>query len=73
MIDHEKTRMEAKEILDKFASKLEGIKTEETRIEREEDRRNENKERNPIDRKIMMKNAPKVKDDCIEAEKGGWV
>ena len=24
-------------------------------------------------RRIMLENAPKTKNDCIEAEKGGWV
>ena len=69
----------AKEILDKFALALEkaGIKeAEESRVEREEDRREEAKESIPPDkdfRKIMLENAPKTKNNCIEAEKGGWV
>ena len=73
MIDHEKIRIQAKEILDKFAQALEGIKTDESKVEREKNRRAEGKEKLAIDRKIMFKNAPRTKDNFIEAEKGSWV
>ena len=66
----------AKEILDKFANALEGISIEEARVERENDRREEEKEAVVPDkdfRKIMLENAPRKKNDCIEAEKGGWI
>ena len=72
-MDEELIKKQAKEILDKFARALEGVKTEEVKLERDEDRRKENGEKLPIDRKIMFENAPKKKGDCIEAEKGGWV
>jgi len=72
-MDEEKIKQQAKEILDKFARALEGIKTEEARVERDESMREEGGKKEKIDREIMFKNAPKIKDDCIEAEKGGWV
>ena len=66
---------EAKEILDKFATALEDISMEESRVEREQDRREEGggEEANKKFREIMLKNAPKTKNDCIEAERGGWI
>jgi len=73
-IDVEKTRQEAKKILDSFAKALEKVNVEEARVERDCDRRKEDSSGNcKIDREIMMKNAPKTSGDCIEAEKGGWV
>ena len=72
-MDEEKIKKQAKELLEKFARALEGIKTEEVKVERDEDRRKENGAKLSIDRKIMFENAPKKKGDCIEAEKGAWV
>ena len=73
----EKIKREAKLILDKFAKALEKIKTEESFVEREEDRRkvgDGNREENPDSefRKIFFENAPSIKKECIEAERGKW-
>ena len=73
MLDEEKIKQQAREILDKFARALQGIHTEESRAEREESSREEGKEKAEIDREIMFSNAPKTKNNCIEAEKGSWV
>jgi Asp-tRNA(Asn)/Glu-tRNA(Gln) amidotransferase C subunit len=68
-------KKQAKEIMDNFASALEKVKVEESRVEREEDRRKEgNGEEADSDfRKIMLENAPEKDEDCIKAEKGGWL
>lgn len=67
-------KKQAKEIIDKFSSALEKVKIEESRVEREEDRRieQEGKEGNADFRKIMFSNATSKDDDCIIAEKGEW-
>jgi len=67
-------KKEAKGILDKFAKALAGIKTSESFVERDEDRRKElgGKEPNPEFRKIFFENAPNTEGDCIKAEKGKW-
>ena len=72
-MDEEAIKKQAKTILDRFAKALEGIKTEEAIIERDESMREEGGEKLEINREVMFENAPKKKDDCIEAEKGGWV
>lgn len=76
-MDEEAIKKQAKDILDNFVTALEKVKAEDVRVEREEDRRKEREseesELNSDFRKIMLENAPKTKDDCIEAEKGGWV
>ncbi len=66
---------QAKEILDNFVKELEKVKTEEARVERKENKRKEKlgEETSSEFKEIMLKNAPKVKDDCIEAEKGCWI
>jgi len=74
-MDKYEIKKQAKEVIDNFAKSLEKIKIEEARVERGEDRREE-KEGEEGDgdfRKIMFENAPKKRDECIEAEKGGWV
>tara|TARA_Y100000310_G_C20547364_1_gene746249 strand:+ start:717 stop:944 length:228 start_codon:yes stop_codon:yes gene_type:complete len=75
-MDRENIKLQAKKIIDSFARELEKVKVEESRVERDEDRREEREgdgKENSDFRKIMFKNAPKTRDDCIEAEKGGWV
>lgn len=74
-MDIESIKKQAKEVMDNFASALEKVKVEETRVEREEDRRKEGegKESDSDFRKIMFENAPKKSGECIEAEKGGWL
>jgi len=66
---------QAKKIMDNFVKALEKVKVQETKVERDVDRRDEGGggERDSDFRKIMFKNAPDVKDDCIVGEKGGWV
>ncbi len=71
----EEIKREAKLILDKFAKALEKIKTEESFVEREEDRRKEREQEEKPDsefRKIFFENAPATKKECIEAERGKW-
>ncbi len=70
----EEIKLEAKQILDKFARALEKVKAEEDFfVERDEDRRKESQEEKDSDfREIFFENAPSVKKECIEVEKGGW-
>lgn len=66
---------EAKQILDKFARALERIeKVPDSFVEREKDRRKENggEKKDPDFREIFFENAPSVKKDCIQAERGKW-
>ncbi|MBI2046586.1 hypothetical protein HYT26_00275 [Candidatus Pacearchaeota archaeon] len=75
--EKEEIKQSAKKIMDSFASSLEEIekKAPETAVERDEFERQETKETEKTDsdfREIMFRNAPKTKNDCIEAEKGGW-
>ena len=74
-MDMEKIKEQAKKIMDSFAGALEKVEVEEAKVEREQDRRQE-KEGKEADfefRNIMFENAPKTKNNCIEAEKGSWV
>jgi len=67
---------QAKGIIDSFHNALKDVeKLEEVRVERKECERveGEGENGNSEFREIMFKNAPKVKDDCIEAERGKWV
>lgn len=66
---------EARTILDKFAKELSKVKDiPETFIEQKETVRKEGEGCEPDEsfRQIFFQNAPAVKDDCIQAEKGGW-
>ena len=63
--------------MDNFHLALAKVEKEapESKVERDECSREE-KAGQPGDsefRKIMFENAPKTKDDCIEAEKGKWI
>jgi len=65
---------EARQILDKFAKELSKVKTTESFVEREKDVRIEG---GGIDgdisfREIFFQNAPDVKNDYIQGEKGKW-
>ncbi len=74
-MNQEEIKKQAKEIIDKFARALEKVKVEEARVERDEDRRVE-REGVSCDndfRKIMFENAPEKENECIKAEKGGWL
>jgi hypothetical protein len=64
----------AKRILDKFAKALAGIRTEQSFVERKEDRREEGEgtEKDKDFQKIFFENAPSTKKDCILAERGKW-
>ena len=74
-MDRGQIKKQAKQILDKFSRALSGVKIKEMPVEREDDRREESGEEGGDEdfRKIMLKNAPKTKDGCIETEKGGWL
>jgi hypothetical protein len=66
---------QAKSIMDNFHVALKGVENlEESRVERDECERpdGEGWKTDSEFRKIMFENAPKTKDDCIEAEKGAW-
>ena len=74
--EKEEIKQSAKKIMDNFAGALAGIekKVPETAVERQEFERQEKEPRqtDAYFREIMLRNAPKTKGDCIEAEKGGW-
>jgi hypothetical protein len=72
--DQEQIKKQAKQIIDNFVSALEKIEVEEEAVERQEDRRQEKEpaESDADFRKIMLENAPDVKNECIVAEKGKW-
>jgi len=74
-MDIKEIRRQAKRIMDNFVRALEKVKVEESKVERDEDRREEKDGISCNDdfRKIMLKNAPDVKDGCIQGEKGEWV
>jgi len=73
-MDNEEIKKQAEEILDKFSKALEKIKIEEAKVERDKDRREEGEGREGDEnfREIMFENAPKKKNEFIEAEKGEW-
>lgn len=68
---------QAKEIMDNFHRALDKVENEtvEVKVERDECERKETKANIASEefRKAMFKNAGKIKDDCIEAERGKWV
>jgi len=74
VLDRERVKEKAKEILDRFSEALEKVKEqiEETFVERAQDRREEGGEVIAIDKEIMFKNAPKTQGDFIIAEKKKW-
>ena len=72
-MDKEEIKLQAKRIIDKFSKALEKVSVEETRVEREEDRRQEKEEADSEFRKIMFENAPKKSGEYVEAEKGSWL
>jgi len=67
---------QAKKIMDSFHEALKDVeKLEEARVERDECKREEKAGQlgDSEFREIMFKNAGKIKDECIEAEKGKWI
>lgn len=65
---------EAKQILDKFAKELSKVETSESFVERDGSVRVEGggEAGDESFRDIFFQNAPAVKNDCIQAEKGKW-
>ena len=66
---------QAKKIMDNFHEALKDVENlEDSRVERDECEREETEswKTDSEFREIMFKNAPRTKDDCIEAEKGKW-
>jgi len=75
-MEKEEILEQAKRIIDSFHNALKDVENlEEVRVEREECEREEGEgEKGDSEfREIIFKNAPKIKDDCIEAERGKWV
>lgn len=73
--DAEQIRKQAKAIMDEFIAALEKVPEAEFTIgfEREDGVRPPAKcQSDPEFKQRMLKNAPKVKDDCIVAEKKQW-
>jgi len=73
--EREKIKKQAKDLLDKFSSKLEGIRLSEKVVqEGGENLREEGNgwKTNEDFREFMMDNAPFVDDGLIVAEKGWW-
>lgn len=74
--DKEKILKDAKRIIDNFYNALASVEkgAPESRVERDECERAEGEGEEPDKefREIMFKNAPKTKNECIEAEKGAW-
>jgi len=71
----EKIKEQAKQIMDEFMKALESVKDvpEEFGIEREPAMREPKKPScDPEFKKRLLKNAPKTKDDCVQAEKKHW-
>ncbi len=76
MIDIEKVRVEAQEILKGFAKELGEVKTSEIPLKSDGlTARNENRGQicDVSFRTIMFKNAPKSDEECLIVEKGAWV
>jgi len=76
MIDQEKVKKEAKQILDKFAKALEKVKDNNEEIafvDREDFEREEGKAAKCENfKQKLLENAPKKDNDFIIAEKGDW-
>ena len=79
MVDHDKVKNEAKQIMDNFMESLKDIEVEEDFVlERKESYRDEQiKIDNTIDnddfKNIFLSNASNTKGDAILANKGDWV
>jgi len=70
----EQIKSETKKLLEKFSIALSKIKSEESNVERDQDRRKggEGKMGDESFRKIMFENAPAKSDEFILAEKKKW-
>ena len=75
MIDMEKIRKQAKQIMDDFIralNKTEGLKNEFGQERKSFTREKAKSEKDTDFRKRMFKNAPKKRDDFIVMEKKNW-
>ncbi len=76
-MNKEEILKQAKAIIDNFHSALASVEklAPESKVERDECERGEKEGREPDKefREIIFKNAPKTKNECIEAEKGKWL
>ena len=75
MIDKEKIRKQAKQIMDDFIralDKTEGLKNEFGQERKSSIREKTKSEKDTGFRKRMFKNAPKKKDDFLVMEKKNW-
>ena len=70
----EQIKNETKKLLDKFSLALSKIKSEESNVERDQDRRKEGEGKIGDERfrKIMFENAPVKSEEFIIAEKKKW-
>jgi Asp-tRNA(Asn)/Glu-tRNA(Gln) amidotransferase C subunit len=80
MVNKEEIQKQAKKIMDDFVKELDKIsQLKEFGLERDEFSRkpsntyfNNNSEENKDFKNRILKNAPKTKDGCIQAEKKHW-
>ena len=75
MIDREKIKKQAKNIMDNFIKaldKAEGVKKEFGSERKDSMRAKIKKHKDPDFRKRMFKNAPKKRDDFLVMEKKNW-
>jgi len=70
----EQIKSETKKLLNEFSKALEKVKSEESNVERDEDRRKEGSGKIGDEnfRKIMFENAPVKSEEFILAEKKRW-
>jgi len=70
----EQIKNETKKLLDKFSLALSKIKSEDSNVERDEDRREEGEGKMGDEefRKIMFENAPSKNEEFILAERKKW-
>jgi len=73
-VKKEEIRKESKKLLDKFSKALDGIKSVDVNVVRDEDRRVEEEglEGDKEFRDVMFENAPSVNKDFLIAEKKTW-
>ncbi len=76
MLDKQQIAKQAKKIMDSFIKELEKAEKIEPdfKVKRNQNIRDPRSKliTNPDFRERMLKNAPSVKDDCIQAEKKKW-
>jgi hypothetical protein len=72
--EQEQIKNETKKLLDKFSIALSKIKSEESNVERDSDRRKEGEGKigDESFRKIMFENAPAKSEEFILAERKKW-